>query len=341
MSAPQGCRGRMVHQVHWDVMECLWNLGTLARDREGSFENVSSDAQWHFWVHTTCKHVPRYVLRMKWKYRLLCRGAFIPDVQILITTLRHICFANISNSDSKFHLDLTEWRVETKLLKERASTRDSIPRHLSCNPLRLKTLQPQNKKPGQSLTWRHWLNNRDGPHPGWFAAQLVANETEAKPRPLRVKRSGYQRQAKGVHNRKCTRRITNKSAHTHTLRAGMEAQTDTQMPQPACHLSADRRNTPATSSQSAFHHSVTTCQLQSPSLRHTALIFTNCAAAWDTTQPCQKYDTGRITLLHSLAYTQTHTHTHAPTVTHAYLYVQFYPTYEKSERLSTVRRWHE
>lgn len=142
-------------------------------------------------------------------------GAFIPDVQILITTLRHICFANISNSDSKFHLDLTEWRVETKLLKERASTRDSIPRHLSCNPLRLKTLQPQNKKPGQSLTWRHWLNNRDGPHPGWFAAQLVANETEAKPHPLRVKRSGYQRQAKGVHNRKCTRRITNKSAHTH------------------------------------------------------------------------------------------------------------------------------
>lgn len=82
--------------------------------------------------------------------------------------------------------------------------------------------------------------------------------------------------------------------------------TDTQMPQPACHLSADRRNTPATSSQSAFHHSVTTCQLQSPSLCHTALIFTNCAAAWDTAQPCQKYDTERITLLHLLAYTHTH-----------------------------------
>lgn len=73
---------------------------------------------------------------------------------------------------------------------------------------------------------------------------------------------------------------------THTL--SQIAQTNTQMPQPAFHLSADRRNTPATSSQSAFHHSVTTCQLQSPSLRHTALIFTNCAAAWDTTQPCQK-----------------------------------------------------
>lgn len=86
----------------------------------------------------------------------------------------------------------------------------------------------------------------------------------------------------------------------------MEAQTNTQMPQPACHLSADRRNTPATSFQSAFHHSVTTCQLQSPSLRHTALIFTNCAAAWDTTQPCQKYDNGRITLLHLLAHSHAH-----------------------------------
>lgn len=42
---------------------------------------------------------------------------------------------------------------------------------------------------------------------------------------------------------------------------------NTQMPKPAFHLSADRRNTPATSSQSAFHHSVTTCQLESPSLR--------------------------------------------------------------------------
>lgn len=92
----------------------------------------------------------------------------------------------------------------------------------------------------------------------------------------------------------------------------MEAQTNTQMPQPACHLSVDRRNTPATSSQSAFHHSVTTCQLQSPSLRHTALIFTNCAAAWDTTQPCQKYDTGRITLLHLLIYTHPLAHAEAP-----------------------------
>lgn len=91
----------------------------------------------------------------------------------------------------------------------------------------------------------------------------------------------------------------------------MEAQTNTQMPQPACHLSADRRNTPATSFQSAFHHSVTTCQLQSPSLRHTALIFSNCAAAWDTTQPCQKYDNGRITLLHLLA----HSHAHVLTLT--------------------------
>lgn len=109
---------------------------------------------------------------------------------------------------------------------------------------------------------------------------------------------GLNGKQKGVHNCKCT--------YSHT---GKKAQTNTQMPQPACHLSADRRNTPATSSQSAFHHSVTTCQLQSPSLRHTALIFTNCAAAWDTTQPCQKYDTGRITLLHLLAYTHTHVHT--------------------------------
>lgn len=110
-----------------------------------------------------------------------------------------------------------------------------------------------------------------------------------------------------MHNHKCTRR---KCSHTYS-NTGMEAQTNTQMPQPACHLSADRRNTPATSSQSAFHHSVTTCQLQSPSLRHTALIFTNCAAAWDTTQPCQKYDTGRITLLHLLAYTHPRAHRHA------------------------------
>lgn len=102
---------------------------------------------------------------------------------------------------------------------------------------------------------------------------------------------------------------TQQGTHTHT-RTDMEAQTNTQMPQPACHLSADRRNTPATSSQSAFHHSVTTCQLQSPSLCHTALIFTNCAAAWDTTQPCQKYDTGRITLLHLLAYSHTHARAH-------------------------------
>lgn len=101
------------------------------------------------------------------------------------------------------------------------------------------------------------------------------------------------------------------SMQTHTL--SQIAQTNTQMPQPAFHLSADRRNTPATSSQSAFHHSVTTCQLQSPSLRHTALIFTNCAAAWDTTQPCQKYDTGRETLLHLLAYTYAHVHAQSPT----------------------------
>lgn len=126
---------------------------------------------------------------------------------------------------------------------------------------------------------------------------------------MRVKWYGFERQAKGVYNHKCTRRTTT-SMHTHIhTHTGMEAQTNTQMPQPACHLSADRRNTPATSSQSAFHHSVTTCQLQSPSLRHTALIFTNCAAAWDTTQPCQKYDTGRITPLHLLAYAHTHVHT--------------------------------
>lgn len=106
-------------------------------------------------------------------------------------------------------------------------------------------------------------------------------------------------------------------AYSTSSHTGMEAQTNTQMPQPACHLSADRRNTPATSSQSAFHHSVTTCQLQSPSLRHTALIFTNCAAAWDTTQPCQKYDIGRITLLHLLAYTHAHTYTHVHTLSHA------------------------
>lgn len=80
----------------------------------------------------------------------------------------------------------------------------------------------------------------------------------------------------------------------------MEASRNTQMPKSANHFSADRRNTPATSFQSAFHHSVTTCQLQSLSLRHTALIFTKCAAAWDIVQPCQKYDTGRITFLHLL-----------------------------------------
>lgn len=67
---------------------------------------------------------------------------------------------------------------------------------------------------------------------------------------------------------------------------------NTQKPQRTFHLSVDRRNTPATSSQSAFHHSVTTCQLQSPSLCYTALIFTNCAATWDATQPCQKYNSG-------------------------------------------------
>lgn len=96
-----------------------------------------------------------------------------------------------------------------------------------------------------------------------------------------------------------------KCIHTHS-HIGMWAQTNTQMPKPAYHPSADRRNTPATSFQSAFHHSVTTCQLQSLSLRHTALIFTNCAAAWDTTQPCQKCDTGGITFLHLLAYKHIH-----------------------------------
>lgn len=96
-----------------------------------------------------------------------------------------------------------------------------------------------------------------------------------------------------------------KCIHTHS-HIGMWAQTNTQTPKPAYHLSADRRNTPATSFQSAFHHSVTTCQLQSLSLHHTALIFTNCAAAWDTTQPCQKCDTGGITFLHLLAYKHTH-----------------------------------
>lgn len=102
-------------------------------------------------------------------------------------------------------------------------------------------------------------------------------------------------------------------AHTLSHRHGSTNE-NTQMPQPACHLSVDRRNTPATSSQSAFHHSVTTCQLHSPSLRHTALIFTNCAAAWDTTQPYQKYDNRRITLLHWLAYT--HPCAHADAVTY-------------------------
>lgn len=73
-------------------------------------------------------------------------------------------------------------------------------------------------------------------------------------------------------------------------------------------LSVDRRNSPATSSQRAFHHGVTTCQLQSPSLRHTALIFTNCAAAWDTAKQCQKYDNGkRTTTLSRLLFTQTPT----------------------------------
>lgn len=152
-----------------------------------------------------------------------------------------------------------------------------------------------------------------------FCGCYIKNITEAKAHTLRVKRYRSERRGKGVHNHKCAQRTTNKYAHTHTSsHTGMEAQTNTQMPQPACHLSADRRNTPATSSQSAFHHSVTTCQLQSPSLRHTALIFTNCAAAWDTTQPCQKYDIGRITLLHLLAYT--HTHTHA--VTHMHMCVK-------------------
>lgn len=99
-------------------------------------------------------------------------------------------------------------------------------------------------------------------------------------------------------------------AHTLSHRRGSTNE-NTQMPQPACHLSVDRRNTPATSSQSAFHHSVTTCQLQSPSLRHTALIFTNCAAAWDTTQPYQKYDNRRITPLHWLAYTHPCAHANA------------------------------
>lgn len=121
-----------------------------------------------------------------------------------------------------------------------------------------------------------------------------------------------------MHPEKNQQVCTHACSHT-----GMEAQTNTQMPQPACHLSADRRNTPATSSQSAFHHSVTTCQLQSPSLRHSALIFTNCAAAWDTTQPCQKYDTGRITLLHLLAYTHTHVHTLSHTCTCVCIHANF------------------
>lgn len=131
------------------------------------------------------------------------------------------------------------------------------------------------------------------------------NTKEAKPPTLCMKWYGFEQQGIGAHNHKRTQRKTKKYSHTHSHTV-MEAQTNTQMPQPACHLSADRRNTPATSFQSAFHHSVTTCQLQSPSLRHTALIFTNCAAAWDTTQPCQKYDNGRITLLHLLAYSHAH-----------------------------------
>lgn len=70
------------------------------------------------------------------------------------------------------------------------------------------------------------------------------------------------------------------------------AQRTAQKPQSAFHLSVDSRNTPATSSQNAFHHSVTTCQLQSLSRCHDALIFTNCAAARDAKQPCQKYNSG-------------------------------------------------
>lgn len=70
------------------------------------------------------------------------------------------------------------------------------------------------------------------------------------------------------------------------------AQRTAQKTQPAFHLSLDSRNTPATSSQNAFHHSVTTCQLQSLSLFRDALTYTNCAAARDAKQPCQKYNTG-------------------------------------------------
>lgn len=87
-----------------------------------------------------------------------------------------------------------------------------------------------------------------------------------------------------MNNRQCNYRITKYAARSHK---GLHKKT-----QPAFHLSLDSRNTPATSSQNAFHHSVTTCQLQSLSLSCDALTYTNCAAARDAKQPCQKYNTG-------------------------------------------------
>lgn len=57
-------------------------------------------------------------------------------------------------------------------------------------------------------------------------------------------------------------------------------------------LTVDRRNTPATSSQSAFHHSVTVCQLQSPSLQHATLIFNTLSSGLGEMLQCQKDDIG-------------------------------------------------
>lgn len=66
------------------------------------------------------------------------------------------------------------------------------------------------------------------------------------------------------------------------------AQRTAQKPQPAFHLFLGSRNTPATSSQNAFHHSVTTCQLQSLSLC-TDIHQLCCGQGCETTMPKIQY----------------------------------------------------
>lgn len=130
-------------------------------------------------------------------------------------------------------------------------------------------------------------------------------KTEDETKATLYKWYGLECQAKGAHNHKRIYRKTYKYANGNSH----IAQKNKTIHKCQSQLSISLR----TGGTLPPHHLrvlfITVWQHVSLSPRHyAALIFTNCAAAWDTTQPWQKYDTGWKYFLHLLTYIYTHVH---------------------------------